>query len=58
MLEIKLPESNRFIEDLVLQRTGPFVKLGGAATLGEWMASGQRSQPLEFLIANNSCRTT
>jgi hypothetical protein len=53
MLEIELPESNRFIEDLVLQRTGPFVKLGGAAALGEWMASGQRSQLFEFLIANS-----
>jgi hypothetical protein len=53
MAEIELPESSRFIEDLILQRTGPFIKLGGAAPLSTWMASGQRSQLFEFLITNN-----
>jgi hypothetical protein len=53
MLEIKFPENCRFMEDLVLQRTGPFIKLGGAAPLGQWMANGQRAQLLAFLTTNN-----
>lgn len=53
MPEIALPESRQFIEDLVLQRTGPFIRLGGATALGEWTASGQRSQLFEFLAANH-----
>ncbi|HEX6120100.1 MAG TPA: hypothetical protein VFZ03_11700 [Dongiaceae bacterium] len=53
---IQIPESHRFIEDLILQRTGPFIRLGGAAALSKWMASGQKSQLFDFLIASNLLR--
>ena len=46
---IIFPEDDRFIEDLILQRTGDFVKYGGRPALDHWFASGDRSQLVDCL---------
>lgn len=40
MREVNIPLAGDFIVDLVLQRTSPFLRLGGAEALGRWFASG------------------
>jgi hypothetical protein len=49
MLDVKIPPGDQFMIDLVLQRTSPFIKLGGAEALGRWFASGDRQGILDFL---------
>jgi hypothetical protein len=41
---IVFPRDERFVEDLILQRTEEFVKHGGGVALERWFADGDRSQ--------------
>jgi hypothetical protein len=49
MRDVKLPLTDEFLVDLVLQRTSGFLKLGGAAALSRWFAAGDRRGILEML---------
>ena len=52
-MDIKFTNSRNFIDNLILQRTGDFLKLGGGLAFNHWLESGSKSQLSEFLIANN-----
>lgn len=49
---IKLPEDPAFIDNLILQRTGPFCALGGRDVLKRWFVSGEKSQLSQYLFDN------
>jgi hypothetical protein len=49
----KPTQSDTFLENLILQRTGPFIRLGGGAVLNEWFATGNKSNLLKFLKIKN-----
>lgn len=53
MKEIKLPTDINFIADLILQRTGVFIKLGGGAVLNNWFSNGNKEGLANFLFENN-----
>jgi hypothetical protein len=46
---VQIPVTEGFITDLVLQRTGPFLKLGGSAALNQWFTTGDRAPLFGFL---------
>ena len=46
---IHFPNDTSFIGDLILQRTTPFIRLGGGQALTQWFATGDKSQLFEFL---------
>jgi hypothetical protein len=52
-MDIKFPASRNFLDNLILQRTGDFLKLGGGLAFNQWAESGSKSQLSDFLIANN-----
>jgi len=45
-------QKNKFLLDLILQRTGPFLKLGGRNVLNDYMRGGADAL-VNFLTANN-----
>jgi hypothetical protein len=47
--DIKLPLHSQFLIDLILQRTGPFISLGGSAALKSWFEKGERNSLVNFL---------
>lgn len=49
---INFPDTASFIDDLILQRTTPFIRLGGGAALSQWFATGGKSQLSGFLYQN------
>lgn len=51
-ININYPSNDQFVEDLILQRTGPFIKYGGAPALKVWSETGRKTQLLEHLIKN------
>lgn len=53
MQEIKLPTDKNFIADLILQRTGIFIKLGGGAVLNNWFSNGEKECLADFLFEKN-----
>ena len=53
MKEIKFPSDADFLANLILQRTGPFIKLGGGAALNNWFSNGNKNGLVEFLLKNN-----
>jgi hypothetical protein len=53
MTNINIPADQQFIENLILQRTGPFISYGGAGALNQWFARGDKAQLFDFLAKNN-----
>ena len=53
MKKIKFPSEANFFADLILQRTGPFIELGGGAVLNNWFSNGNKNGLVEFLLTNN-----
>lgn len=51
---IAFPDDLAFISDLVLQRTGPFIELGGKAALASWFNEGDRSDIHAFLATGSN----
>jgi len=51
--EIKLPVNPEFLADLVIQRTGSFLRLGGGAALHNWFNYGDKQGIVNFLNNNN-----
>ncbi len=52
-MDIKFPASRNFIDNLILQRTGDFLKVSGGLAFNQWLETGSKSQLSDFLIANN-----
>jgi hypothetical protein len=50
MENIEIPADEDFLTNLILQRTGPFLKLGGAPALNEWFSNGDKKGLLSFLL--------
>ena len=50
---ITFPLEKHFLTDLILQRTGAFIKLGGASALNNCFASGDRDGLEKFLLKND-----
>jgi len=46
---IIFPLNSQFLIDLILQRTGPFISLGGSAALKLWFDKGERNALVNFL---------
>ena len=46
---IHFPNDTSFIDDLILQRTTPFIRLGGGQALTQWFATGNKPQLSGFL---------
>lgn len=53
MKNVKLPLTSQFLTDLILQRTGPFIKLGGIQALNEWFAKGDVTGLVQYLQSRN-----
>jgi hypothetical protein len=49
---IQFPQDNDFVNNLVLQRTEPFVELGGRDALARWFATGEKSALTTYLTSN------
>lgn len=52
--QIVFPSDDSFVENLILQRTGDFVKYGGKHALERWFADGDRSLLVEALRSTGS----
>ncbi len=52
-MHIQFPNNLVFYQDLILQRTSPFISLGGSEALNHWFSSGEKDQLTNFLINNN-----
>ena len=53
MMNIKIPLNSQFLSDLILQRTDPFLKLGGRNALMNWFSQGNINGLVNFLKVNN-----
>jgi hypothetical protein len=53
MHNIEIPSSSQFLTDLILQRTGPFLKLGGKIALNNWAVKGDINGLANYLSVNN-----
>ena len=53
MMNIKIPLNPQFLSDLILQRTDPFLKLGGGNALMNWFSQGNIDGLVNFLKVNN-----
>jgi len=53
MMNIKIPLNSQFLSDLILQRTEPFLKLGGGNALMNWFSRGNINGLVNFLKVNN-----
>jgi len=53
MMNIKIPLNSQFLSDLILQRTDPFLKLGGRNALMNWFSQGNINGLVSFLKVNN-----
>ena len=51
--QIKIPSNTEFLANLVLQRTGAFLALGGASALSNWFNYGDKESIANHLIKNN-----
>jgi hypothetical protein len=49
---IRFPNDPDFFSNLILQRTGPFIKLGGEPILDSWFSHGEKNSLFEFLSRN------
>ena len=52
-MNISFPQNLIFFQDLILQRTTPFLELGGANALKEWMLNGNKDQLTRYLVDND-----
>jgi len=52
-----LPNDTEFISNLILQKTGYFLKLGGAWALSNWNMSGDKDELVKFLVKNGILNT-
>jgi hypothetical protein len=57
MYEIRMTMQDEFIENLILQRTAAFTRLGGSSPLNEWFQTGDKSRLSFFLKENNFLET-
>ena len=46
---IHFPDEPDFINNLILQRTEPFIDMGGGAALSRWFETGEKTQLDAFL---------
>ncbi len=53
MSPIRFPHDPQFISNLVLQRTEPFMELGGGGVLSRWFEAGDKTALHAFLAAND-----
>lgn len=49
-----LPDDSEFLTDLILQRTRPFISLGGKIALSEWTKTGRRDGLLPVICGRES----
>lgn len=49
---IKTPECSEFLTDLILQRTRPFIAMGGKAALADWTRTGNRAGLIHALTCS------
>jgi hypothetical protein len=52
MTGIEIPSDGAFLSNLILQRSGPFIKYGGQPALRKWFSTGEKSQLVGFLREN------
>jgi hypothetical protein len=52
MTVIEIPQDDAFISNLILQRSGPFTRIGGLGALRKWFSTGEKSQLVGFLREN------
>jgi hypothetical protein len=52
-MNIKIPSNSQFLSDLILQRTGPFLKLGGGNAFSNWLSRADTNNLVNFLKVNN-----
>lgn len=52
MSALRIPDDRSFVENLVLQRTGPFIACGGGGALNHWFATGDKAPLFDFLAGN------
>ena len=50
---MNIPDDPDFINDLILQRTGPFIRLGGGQALNHWFETGEKARLASFLKKQN-----
>lgn len=50
---LNIPDDPDFINDLILQRTGPFIKLGCGQALNHWFQTGEKARLSSFLRKQN-----
>lgn len=51
--QLRIPNDKKFLTDLILQRTGPFLRYGGGAALNRWFSNGDRDGLVGFLEEAN-----
>jgi len=51
--KVMLPNEGSFLDDLILQRTGAFIALGGGELLGHWFNTGEKTQLSAALRKDN-----
>ena len=52
-MKIEIPSTPQFLTDLILQRTGPFLKLGGNLALNDWFTKGNVNGLVQYLKSKN-----
>ena len=52
-MHILFPKDLTFFQHLVLQRTTPFIRIGGSEPLKYWLDTGKKEQLTNFLLHNN-----
>ncbi len=52
-MEIKFQKDKKFITNLILQRTGSYISLGGAPQISKWTSTGETDHLLDYLQKNN-----
>lgn len=51
--QLSIPNDKKFLTDLILQRTGPFLRHGGGGALNRWFTHGDRDGLSSFLEERN-----
>jgi hypothetical protein len=51
--EYRIPTDDQFVADLILQRTGPFIAMGGGEALNRWFLDGNRAALVDYLRSRN-----
>lgn len=52
-MNIDFPQDEQFLIDLILQRTGPFLKIGGGLVLNDWFINGNRDGLISYIYKSD-----